>query len=142
VTLLEEGGRAVSEVRAGENLRLLISVRFDQAMENPIVGFTVRDRLGTEVTATNTSYEGVHLPPTTEGEVVTVAFSFKVPELRPGSYSISPAAAQGNIWEHSIEDWVDNACIITLLETGLIYGSMKWSVDVSFRRHLEAASSS
>jgi ABC-type polysaccharide/polyol phosphate transport system ATPase subunit len=142
VVLLEERGRAVSEARAGEHLRLLISVKFNLAMENPIIGFTVRDRLGTELTATNTSYEGVHLPPTAEGEVLTVAFSFEFPELRPGSYSISPAAAQGNIWEHSVEDWVDNAYIVTLLDTGLIYGSMKWSVDVSFKRHPESAGSS
>jgi len=68
------------------------------------------------------------------GDTYTVAFAFRVPELRPGSYSISPALAQGNIWEHAVEDWIDNAYIFTLEETGLIYGTMKWSVDVKYRK--------
>ena len=104
-----------------------------QDLENPIVGITIRDRLGAEVTATNSSYEGVALPALSAGTVVTVAFGLEMPELRPGSYSISPAVASGNIWEHKVEDWIDNAYIFDLAETNLVYGMMKWSFDVAYR---------
>lgn len=127
-------GEVVSEVGAGEFLQLLISVRFKKAMESPIVGFTLRDRMGMEVTATNSSYEERPLPPVEEGSVVTVRFDWEVPRIRPGSYSISPAVAQGDVWDHSVEDWIDNAFILNLRNTGLVYGLMKWDFDVSYRR--------
>ena len=132
IILCSHKGQVLDEVRAGQEVRLLISARFHQDIENPIIGFTVRDRLGVEITSSNTPYEGLDLPPGKPGDTVTVAFRIRVPQLRPGSYSISPAVAQGNVWEHTIEDWIDNAYIINLADTGLIYGTMRWPVKVSF----------
>jgi ABC-type multidrug transport system ATPase subunit len=134
VTLLSSEGAAVNDARAGEELRVLVSVLVKQDLASPIVGITIRDRLGAEVTATNSTYEGVALPALTKGTIVTVAFGIKMPEIRPGSYSISPAVASGNIWEHKVEDWIDNAYIFNLAETGLVYGLMKWSFDVAYRK--------
>jgi ABC-type proline/glycine betaine transport system ATPase subunit len=133
IVLLSTDGNVVNEVRSGDQLQLLVSVKARQELVNPIVGVTIRDRLGVEVTATNTSYEDVPLPDMAEGTVTTAAFRLRVPDLRPGSYSISPAVATGNIWEHRIEDWIDNAYIVNVAETGLVYGMMKWSFDVSYR---------
>ena len=62
-----------------------------------------------------------------------VGFQIQIPELRPDSYSISPAVANGNIWQHSIEDWIDNAYIVNLVDSGLVYGMMRWSVQASYR---------
>ncbi|UCF35985.1 MAG: ABC transporter ATP-binding protein, partial [Acidobacteriota bacterium] len=88
-------GQVVNEVAAGEELQLLVCTRFNRPIESPIIGVTIRDRMGMEVTATNTSYEGKTLPAVEKGELVTVRFSWSVPQLRSGSYSISPAVASG-----------------------------------------------
>lgn len=133
VILHTGAGEVVNEVRAGEEVQLLISVRFHADVEHPIVGFTVRDQLGVEMAASNSSYEGLHLPPARAGSQATVAFRIRIPDLRPGSYSISPAAAQGNIWEHTIEDWIDNAYILNLADTGLVYGMMRWPIEPRFQ---------
>lgn len=132
IILHSTGGEVLNEVRGGDGVRLVISARFHQNVEHPIIGFTLRDRLGVEVTSSNTSYEGLHLPPARAGEIQTVSFRIRVPNVRPGSYSISPAVAQGNIWEHTIEDWIDNAYIVNVADTGLVYGLMRWPVEVSF----------
>lgn len=133
IILHSAGGEVLNQLRAGEEVQLVISVCCHREIEHPIVGFTVRDRLGVEITSSNTSYEGLHLPPGKPGDVFTVGFHIKVPRLRPGSYSISPAVAQGSIWEHTIEDWIDNAYIVNLADTGLVYGMMRWPVEVSFK---------
>ena len=112
----------------------LVSVEFERSIERPIVGITIRDRMGQEICATNSSFEDVPLPPAEAGDILTVAVSWTVPTLRPGSYSISPAVARGNIWEHEIEDWIDNAYIVNIVETGLVYGLMKVPFEVGFRR--------
>lgn len=134
ILLQDSDGRVLNEVRAGDEVRLVVSVEFKEAIEFPIVGFTVRDHLGVEITSSNTSYEGNQLPPGAPGERITVGFRFRIPHLRPGSYSISPAVAQGNVWEHTIEDWIDNAYIISIADSGLVYGMMKWEVEAGYRR--------
>ncbi|HUG43316.1 MAG TPA: ABC transporter ATP-binding protein [Acidobacteriota bacterium] len=134
IILLSDAGEVINQAAAGQRLRLLISARASRNLESPIVGFTVRDRMGVEITASNTSYESLHLPALQGDDLVTVAFDFEAPPIRPGSYSISPAIAHGNIWEHEIEDWIDNAYVFDVLDSGLVYGSMKWPMTVGFRR--------
>lgn len=134
IILVSPDGRVVSQVRPGEQYRFVVSVRFRRPMDNPIVGLTIRDRLGSEMTATNTTYEGLHLPPAATDDVVSVGFDWTVPQMRPGSYSVSPAAASGNVWEHAIEDWIDNAYIFDIIDTGLVYGQMRWPFRAAYRR--------
>ena len=134
VLLHSSDGRVLNQAPIGEEVHLLISARILKDLENPIVGFTVRDRMGVEITSSNTSYAGLDLPPAQTGDVLTVGFRFRVPELRPGSYSISIAVARGNIWEHTIEDWIDNAYILDLTSPDLVYGMMRWTVTPRFRR--------
>ena len=133
IALYSSNGQVLNQIEAGQQIRLVVSVRMRRGLEHPIVGFTIRDRLGTEVAASNTTYEGLPLPAAKTGEVCTVGFRIQVPPLRPGSYSISPAVANGNVWEHTIEDWVDNAYIVDLVDTGLIYGMMRWPVEAAFK---------
>ncbi|MDE2926759.1 MAG: ABC transporter ATP-binding protein [Acidobacteriota bacterium] len=134
VLLHSPDGRVLNQAQIGEEVHLLISARMLKDLENPIVGFTVRDRMGVEITSSNTSYAGLDLPPAQTGDVLTVSFRFRIPELRPGSYSISIAVARGNIWEHTVEDWIDNAYILDLTSPGLVYGMMRWEVTPRFRR--------
>ncbi len=132
IILLSPAGEVLNETRSGQVVRLLVSVEFLRDTESPIIGFTIRDRLGVEITSSNTSYEDLPLPPASAGEIYTVAFRIETPHLRPGSYSISPAVSRGNIWQHTVEDWIDNAYIFNLLETGLVYGQMRWPVEARF----------
>ena len=137
IILLSSDGEVLNSVPAGGECSLLVSVRFKQKVTDPIVGFTVRDRLGNELTSSNTSYEGIHLPEAQADQIYTVVFRFRVPPLRPGSYTISPAVSRGDIWEHTVEDWIDNAYIFNLLDTGLVYGQMCWPVDIDFQVSIE-----
>ncbi len=137
ITLLSSDGQVLNSVPAAEECRLLVSVHFKRKVTDPIIGFTVRDRLGNEVTSSNTSYEGTHLPEAQSDQVYTIAFRFRLPALRPGSYTISPAVSRGDIWEHTVEDWIDNAYIFHLLNTGLVYGQMRWQVDIDFQVSIE-----
>lgn len=133
VELRDGSGAVAAAAAAGEQLRLRVSARFERPMRHPIIGFTVRDRMGVEVTASNTAYEGTALPAVEAGATVTVEFAFQLPPLRPGGYSVSPAVSEGSLWEHQVEDWIDNACHFELTDTGLVYGAMRWPVEISFR---------
>lgn len=125
ILLLGPDGSVTASLRAGEQARIRVSAKFKAEVASPIVGFTLRDRLGVEITSSNTAYEGIRLPPARDGDVMTVDFHISVPEIRPGSYSLSPAVAGGSVWVHDIADWIDNAYVFDIENTGLVYGMLK-----------------
>jgi ABC-type polysaccharide/polyol phosphate transport system ATPase subunit len=130
VDLLDEAGESTREVFGGQKVTIRVSVQFNQDVQQPIVGYTLRDRLGVEISACNTSYAGTLLPPARRGDLVTSDFHTGVPHLASGSYSISPAVARGNVLQHDMCDWIDNALVFSLQSADLIYGMMKMDVDV------------
>lgn len=113
-----------------ERMSVRISARFKAALEQPIMGFIIRDRLGIDLTATNTEYDECPIGTVRPGEIRTVDFEVLLPRLRPGNYSISPAVADGTAYRHTMCDWIDNAVVFSV-ETGeLIHGLMRFEVSV------------
>ncbi len=133
ILVLNGKHQVLNQVRAEDSVFVRISAKFEERVEHPIIGFTLRDHLNVEISSTNSSYERMKLPSAQPGDFITVDFRVRVPPMRPGSYSISPAVASGNIWEHDICDWIDNAYILTLLDTELVYGMWKLDVEASYR---------
>jgi hypothetical protein len=130
IEMLDEAGNAVSEIAGGQTGTIRISAQLKQDIEQPIVGYTIRDRLGVEMSGCNTSYAGQPLPPARKGQIITSDFRIAFPKLSPGSYSISPAIAKGTILRHDMCDWIDNALVFVLGSSSTIYGVMRMEVDV------------
>jgi len=130
VELLDESSRPIREVHGGQAVVIRVSAQFNRDIDRPILGFTMRDRLGVDMTACNTSYAGRILPPARQGEVYTSDFRVVMPNLAAGSYSLSPAVAHGDVLRHDMCDWIDNALVFSLRSNELIYGMMKMDVKV------------
>jgi lipopolysaccharide transport system ATP-binding protein len=130
VVLLDEGGAAISEATGGQKIIIRISAHFREDVDLPILGYTLRDRLGVELSGCNTSYAGRQLPPVRKDQVITSDFHITLPDLAPGSYSISPAVAKGSVLHHDMCDWIDNALVFSLGARNLIYGALRMEVDV------------
>ena len=130
VALLDGSGYPISEVFGGQTAIIRISAQCKQDIDRPIIGYTIRDRLGVEMSGCNTSYAGKPLPPARKDQIITSDFHVTFPNLAPGSYSISPAVAKGSILRHDMCDWIDNALVFTLASQILIYGVVRMDVDV------------
>jgi teichoic acid transport system ATP-binding protein len=89
----------------------------------------MRDRLGVELSACNTSYAGRPLPPARMGQVFTTDFRIQLPLLAPGSYSLSPAVATGDLLKHDMCDWIDNALVFSISSERVVYGMMRMDVE-------------
>ncbi|MFH1573473.1 MAG: ABC transporter ATP-binding protein [Acidobacteriota bacterium] len=131
VELLDARGCPVREVFGGQLVTLRISAEFKRDVASPILGYTLRDRMGVDISACNTSYAGRILPAARAGQIFTTDFEIGMPVLAAGSYSISPAVAEGSILQHDMCDWIDNALVFSLQPESLVYGLMKMNVDVS-----------
>jgi ABC-type polysaccharide/polyol phosphate transport system ATPase subunit len=130
VALMDGKGAAISEAVGGQKVIIRVSAQFKEDVTTPILGFTLRDRLGVEMSGCNTSYADQPMSIARKGQVITSDFHVTLPILAPGSYSISPAVAKGTIQRHDMCDWIDNALVFTLQSKGLVYGVMRMEVDV------------
>jgi lipopolysaccharide transport system ATP-binding protein len=91
-----------------------ISVRFEEAVARPSVGFVLRDRLGTDLAGTSTLLEGVDLPPAPAGAIYTVRLRMALPPLHPGNYALSPTIADGDLTDYTMCDWIENALVVQI----------------------------
>ncbi len=130
VDVLNEKGGSVGEALGGQRIVVRVSAQFNQDIDRPILGYYIRDRLGVEISACNTSYAGRVLPAARKGQIFTSDFHVQLPYLAPGSYSVSPAVARGTIIKHDMCDWIDNAFIFNVQEEEIIYGMLKMDVEV------------
>jgi hypothetical protein len=93
----------------------------------------LRDRLGVQISASNTSYEPCVLPPAKAGEICTAEFNVQLPQLAPGSFTISPAVASGSILHHDMCDWVDNALHFVLISSSIVYGMFRLNTNIRYK---------
>jgi ABC-type polysaccharide/polyol phosphate transport system ATPase subunit len=110
VELLDRHGQPVSSVDFDEEVTLRVHVQYDKHAPFSILGFSIRDKTGTDIVGTNTHEENVPLPPRRRGDTVVVDFRQRLP-LAPGTYSVSTALAYDRS-KPNYFDWVDNALVL------------------------------
>jgi hypothetical protein len=98
--------------KSGEMASVRATVRFHQAVENPVLGVLIRTQIGFEVYGTNTELEHVAIGPRKEGETITATFSFLC-DLCPNAYTITLASHDP---DGSAHDWLDDAVAVTVTD--------------------------
>ena len=131
VELLDRHGRPVDSVDFDEEVTLRVHVQYHKHAPFSILGFSIRDKTGTDIVGTNTHEENVPLPPRRSGDTVVVDFRQRLP-LAPGTYSVSTALAYDRS-KPNYFDWVDNALVLKILppESGkIVHGKVGLPVDI------------
>jgi lipopolysaccharide transport system ATP-binding protein len=132
VELLDRHGQPVSSVEFDEEVTLRVHVEYREDAAFSILGFSIRDKTGTDIVGTNTHEENVPLPPRHAGDTVVVDFRQRLP-LAKGTYSVSTALAYDRS-KPNYYDWVDNALVLTVLppESGkVVHGTVALPVAVA-----------
>ena len=123
IALLDPAGNEVHLLEPSQPLIVRISVRANERIEAPNVGFMLRNHLGLDFAGNNTLREDHPLPAMNAGDIYTVDFHLDLPELYPGEFSFSPAIADGDLTEYEMCDWIDNALVAHMAKgSGEIYG--------------------
>lgn len=109
VTFRNESGQAIAMVVAGEYVTLEIELVAGDSIDNVIVGFYVKDRLGQLLFGDNTvlCHEGDFM--VTAGEAFHASFRFVMPRLLSGDYFITAGLAEGTQEQHVIQHWLHEA---------------------------------
>ncbi|MFZ4115247.1 MAG: ABC transporter ATP-binding protein [Chthoniobacterales bacterium] len=107
VELLDEGGNRLSWIVGGEKVTLHITAICWENLDSPIVGFTVKDQLGQDIFSENTFLTYYSTPqPAHKGSELVAQFTFMMPILRVGKYSLNVAIADGTQQEHIQHHWI------------------------------------
>lgn len=102
-----EGVRLISQesrnsvVYAGQVCEIGVALYAHEDIENPIVGFTVKDRLGREIFGDNTGLIRKELPSLSGGQRYVITFRIDAwPNFLEGEYSLCVAVADGTVSDH------------------------------------------
>jgi lipopolysaccharide transport system ATP-binding protein len=123
VGILDADGNPIDLVSGGEIVVLRVSVLLHASLENLIVGFYIKDRLGQRLFGDNTYLAclegGVH---GAAGERIHADFRFRMPILPQGAYTVDAAVASGTQEEHTQQHWIHDAIEFRALSSTMQFG--------------------
>lgn len=130
IRLEDETGNQPAYFEGGETVTLTIRAQAKNTIKRPIIGFTVRDRLGQDLFAENT------FPHTTDkhlellpGEDIEASFRFSLPLLPNGDYGVLIGFAEGTQEDHIQHHWLNNAIVIKVLSERVRWGLVGIACD-------------
>jgi homopolymeric O-antigen transport system ATP-binding protein len=124
VSLLGDDDRSLAHAEGGETVTVAVVIEARRSVATPIVGFLVRDRLGQSLFGDNTFLTTQTAPVAlSAGDRAEARFSFELPLLPPGHYSINVAIAEGTQEQHVQHEWINDALIFSV-ETSSIRHSL------------------
>src|SRR5439155_20399042 len=120
----------VELVETGESLLMRLVVRSKRNIDQPVIGFLIRNRHGISAYGTNTKEQQIDLGAVRRGEVLEVVFSFNC-WLGIDDYSISCA-----VHSHDGEayDWLDGVRFFRVTSQHLIEGIANLNASATARR--------
>ncbi len=123
VRLLNESGIAANTFESGEMVELEIAFRARAAIDNVVIGFYFKDRLGQRLFGENTL---IALPDErfamAADEQGRARFRFFLPSLPVGDYGIDPAIATGSQYDHRQQHWIFDALSFRVLTSQVSRG--------------------
>jgi ABC-type polysaccharide/polyol phosphate transport system ATPase subunit len=128
--LQDAAGRRVETVETGEPLTMRLLVRLKHDLEDPVIGFLIRNRHGISAYGTNTKEQQIEFGAVRRGEILEVVFSFNC-WLGSDDYSITCAVHSRN---GAAYDWIDGARFFRVASETGTEGIANLNASVSARR--------
>ena len=114
--ILDEEGRISNSVDKGGSCQIRVKVRFHEPVQEPIVAYTIKNLRGTEITGTNTMYEGIVIPPQNPGDERIVTFQQRV-DLQGGEYLLSLGCTGYRDGDFHVYHRLYDICNLTVVST-------------------------
>lgn len=112
--LEDERGNITNLLLKGEMFTIRERIRFNTGIQAPIFTYTIKDKKGTELTGTNTMFEGADIKPVKKDDVYEVAFRQKM-TLQGGEYLLSMSCTGFEHGEHVVYHRLYDVANITVI---------------------------
>ena len=134
---IDARGNVKNLLLKGEMFTIRERVRFHAPIENPIFTYTLRDKKGTDITGTNTLFEGTEIKPVKDGDVYTVSFRQKM-NLQGGEYLLSMSCTGYENGEHVVYHRLYNVLSLTVISNKNTVGFYDMGSEVEAVREEKA----
>ena len=123
VRLLDEKEHSLAWIVGGEKVTLRVTVHAYQDLDAPIIGFHIKDRVGQSLFGDNTFLSYKEQPVNCQaGSELEADFTFYMPLLPAGEYSITTAIANGTQEIHEQHHWIHDAVIFKSESSSVVSG--------------------
>lgn len=119
--------------KGGEDVCLFVEARANKFIEQPILGFLFRDRLGQDLFGENTlPFTLDHSVPVEPGQTIKGSFFFKLPMLPNGKYAVMASVAEGDLYKNIQHHFLHDALMVNVSSSKIRWGL----VGIPFKRVL------
>ena len=112
--VIDSKGLQSNTIEKGTTFKIKMRIHFNESILQPIMAFTFKNIQGTEITGTNTMYEGVNVENTEPGSECVVTFEQKM-DLQGGEYLLSFGCTGYQNGEFTVFHRLYDACNITVV---------------------------
>lgn len=114
VQFIDEQGARLHTIKGGDVVCLMIVAKGVEPTGNVIFGFNLKDRLGQHLFGENTFQRAnaveIAIHP---GKCYQARFTFQMPVLHQGQYTITAAVASGTPGNHRQQQWLHEALVVS-----------------------------
>ena len=112
--LFDQRGNLTNLLLKGEEFTIKEKIRFAAEIAMPIFTYTIKDKKGTELSGTNTMFEGTDIKPVNAGDEYEVSFTQKM-TLQGGEYLLSMSCTGFEKGEHVVYHRLYDVANITVI---------------------------
>ena len=125
VSLEDEEHGQLAWIVGGEVVSLRIRCESLEPLQHPILGFYIKNQLGQQLFGDNTFLCSQDLDLSVEAGVQFEArFTFQMPILPPGDFSVTIALADGTMTDHIMHRWMHDAIAFRSISSPLRVGGL------------------
>jgi teichoic acid transport system ATP-binding protein len=135
--LFDGRGNLTNLLLKGEMFTIKERIRFNAPIEAPIFTYTIKDKKGTDLTGTNTMFEGADVKPVKNGDVYDVEFTQKM-TLQGGEYLLSMSCTGFENGQHVVYHRLYDVANITVISNKNTVGVYDMESEVSVRLNADA----
>lgn len=117
--LLGSNEEPIEIAAVGQTVTLRVAAKCVKAVDDLVIGYMIKDRLGQSVFGTNTFHYKQTLSKLEEGQVVTFDFTFDL-TIGEGSYSVSVALHGDDTHVARNYEWRDRALVFNVVNTSAL----------------------
>ena len=112
--LFDQRGNLTNLLLKGEEFTIKEKIRFAAPIQSPIFTYPIKDKKGTDLTGTNTMFEGTDIKPVKAGDEYEVSFTQKM-TLQGGEYLLSMSCTGFEQGEHTVYHRLYDVANITVI---------------------------
>ena len=125
VALLNEQGNRIEVVQVAQEVTLVTKVRCNQAIDELVLGYMFKDRLGMPVYGTNTHHLNKPLQNLSAGSEIEFQFRFAA-NFGPGTYSLALSLHASDNHIANNYEWRDHALVFTVINSKEHFEGVAW----------------